>query len=127
MSRRRTQGCVVSFDIDQLARWGVVLAPVAAEGNADLRHAAGCRIERADIDGIGCPAAQGYRAERDRPSGCLKKRAAAWPALRQSAVSAVRSMVWNRTEDGFLAIDCHAVSSLRDPAQICSAAPPPVR
>jgi hypothetical protein len=32
--------------------------------NPDLRHAAGGRIKRADIDGLGSPAAQWHRAER---------------------------------------------------------------
>ena len=53
--------------------------------DADLRHASGGRVERADIDGIGRPAAQRHRAEGaggEYTAGLLKKFAAVLP-LRQ--------------------------------------------
>ena len=56
--------------------------------DADLRHAAGGRIKRADIDGIGGPAAQRHRAERaggEHAAGLDEKFAAALP-LRQGLV-----------------------------------------
>ena len=69
----------------------------------DLRHAAGTWIKRADVDRIGCPAAQRHGAERARrqyTSGLLKKFAPALPARK----SPVRCRVIN---DGILPMLFH--------------------
>src|SRR5207248_11761061 len=75
--------------------------------DADLRHAPGGRIERADIDGVRRPAAQGYRAKRARRerAACLHQELAAALPLRQNAVGA-----YSDVNNGLLAISCHAVS-----------------
>ena len=75
--------------------------------DADLGHAAGGRVECADIDGIGGPAAQRHRAEgagRDRAAGLQQEFAAALP-LRQDLRGGVFAV-----QDGCLAIFFHIVS-----------------
>ena len=80
-------------------------------------HAARGRIKRANIDGIGGPAAQRHRAERNRAAGYFEEFAPARPSGRNAACTALL-MVCDGIEDGSLAIVCHCRFSLARSAQI---------
>ena len=73
--------------------------------HADLRHASGGRVKRADIDRIGRPAAQRHGAEcagGQDPAGLDEKFAAALALCQCLRIST--------SNDGILAIFLHAVS-----------------
>src|SRR6185312_4690568 len=87
--------------------------------DADLRHTAGGWIQRADVDGIGSPAAQGHRAEGagDDRTRCLEEKfTAAWPPRQQWIGVALVA------KDGLPAIFFHIDSPCAIPAQtsVCS-------
>src|SRR5262249_27569570 len=87
--------------------------------DADLGHAAGGGIERADIDGVGGPAAErdcAERAGRQGAAGSFQEFAAA-PSLRQRVtISALAIIAFPVIEDGLLAMVGHAVPPDAHPA-----------